>query len=134
MIFVCHVISQDHVIKGWRDFISREPSRWSNLLPDLIAIVILIVNGFSLSRYLERPLDDRVMWLYRHEVSKVSYHPAMFGGHRHCGSGNIMILVCQVISQYNVIKGSCDLIGRSPSRLVTILPSLVAIGTMVVEI
>ena len=34
---------------------------WPNLLPDLVAIVVLIVNGFSLSRYLERLLDDRVM-------------------------------------------------------------------------
>ena len=28
----------------------------------------------------------------------VSYHPAKFGGRRHCGSGDIMILVCRVIS------------------------------------
>ena len=39
--------------------------------------------------------------------------PAEFGGHRHCYSGDIMILVCHVI---HVIKGSCDVMGRSPSR------------------
>ena len=33
-----------------------------------------------------------------------------------------------------MITKSCDLIGRSPSRYFTILPSLVAIGFLVVEI
>ena len=39
---------------------------------------------------------------------KVRYHPAKFGGQGHCGSGNIMILVCHVILQDDAIKGSCD--------------------------
>ena len=59
---------------------------------------------------------------------------AKFGGHRHCDSENIMILGYHVISQDHIIKGSCDFIGRNPSRYVMILPSLVAIGTVVVEI
>ena len=45
-----------------------------------------------------------------------------------------MILVCHVILQDHVIKGSYDFIGRSPLRLVKILPGLVAIGTLIVEI
>ena len=44
-----------------------------------------------------------------------------------------MILVCHVILQDHVIERSCDFMDRSPSRKVTILPSLVAIGTLVVE-
>ena len=72
------------------------------------------------------------MWLYRHQPSKVSYHPLKFGGNRYCGSGN-MFLVCHVILQGYVIKGSCDFMGRNPSRQVIILPSLVAIDTLVVE-
>ena len=47
---------------------------------------------------------------------KVSYHSAKFGGHMHCGSGNIMVLVGHVILQDHVIKGSSDFIGTSPSR------------------
>ena len=27
----------------------------------------------------------------------LSYHPAKFSGHRHCGSGDIIVLVCHVI-------------------------------------
>ena len=63
-----------------------------------------------------------------------SHQFAKFGGHRHCDSENIMILGYHVISQDHIIKGSCDFIGRNPSRYVMILPSLVAIGTVVVEI
>ena len=39
---------------------------------------------------------------------KVSYHAAKFGGHRHSGSGDIMVLVCPMISHDHVIRGSCD--------------------------
>ena len=45
-----------------------------------------------------------------------------------------MVLVCHLISQNHVIKVSCDLIGRSPSREVIILPSLLTISILVVEI
>ena len=52
-------------------------------------------NGFSLSRDISRSCDERVMWLYGWQPVKVSYRPAKFGGHRHCGSGNIMFLVAE---------------------------------------
>ena len=65
---------------------------------------------------------------------KISYRPTRFCGHRHCGSDNIMVLACHVILQDHVIKGSCDFIGRSPSRKIIIQPSLTAIGTVVVKI
>ena len=48
------------------------------------------------------------------EPIKVSCHPAMFGGCRHCGSGLIMVLVSHMILQEHVIKWSCDFINRSP--------------------
>ena len=38
-----------------------------------------------------------------------------FGSHRHCGSGDIMILSCHVISQDHVIEGSYNFMRRSPS-------------------
>ena len=63
-----------------------------------------------------------------------SHQFAKFGGHRHCDSENIMILGYHVISQDHIIKGSCDFIGVCQLRYVMILPSLVAIGTVVVEI
>ena len=56
------------------------------------------------------------------------------GGHRHYGSGDMMVLVYHLILQDHVIKGSCDFMGKSLSRYVTILPSLVAIGTEVMKI
>ena len=36
----------------------------------------------------------------------------MFGGPRHCGSGDIKILFCHMISQDDVINSSCDFMGR----------------------
>ena len=57
-----------------------------------------------------------------------SHQVTMLGGHRHCSSGDMMILDCLTISQGDVINVPCDFMGRSPSRLVTILKSLVTIG------
>ena len=46
----------------------------------------------------------------------LSHDLANFGGHRHCGSRDIILLVCHVILQGYLIKGSCDFMSRSPSQ------------------
>ena len=46
----------------------------------------------------------------------VSHYPAKFGGHRHCDSGDIIVLVCHVISQECLIKRSRDFSCSSSSR------------------
>ena len=51
----------------------------------------------------------------------------------HSGSGDILVLVCQVTVQDQVIKELNDFMVSSLSRYVTTLPSLVAIGTKVVK-
>ena len=45
-----------------------------------------------------------------------------------------MLLACHLISQNHVTKGSSNIMGRSPSRLVTILPSVVVIDAVLVEV
>ena len=45
-----------------------------------------------------------------------------------------MVLVCHVISNDHVIRGSSNFMGRSLSRKVFVFPSLVTIGTVIVEI
>ena len=55
MFLVCHVIKQDHIIKGSGD----------------------------------HDVDDSL---------KISHHPSKLGSHRHRGIGDIMLLVCHVIS------------------------------------
>ena len=50
MVLVCHVISQDHMIKGSCDFMGGSP---------------------------------------------LIHHPAKFGGHRHCVSGDMMFVVAE---------------------------------------
>ena len=63
----------------------------------------------------------------------VSHHPAKFGGHSHCVSGDIMALGCHVTLKELVTKGSRNFMDSSPTK-VTILLTLVAIGTLEVEI
>ena len=70
---------------------------------------------FSLSRDLARPRDREVEELYGWEPLKVSHHSPEIGGQCHCGSGNIIVLVCHVISQDQMIIGPCDFMNRSPS-------------------
>ena len=78
--------------------------------------------------------ERRIMQLYEQESIKVSCRLAKFDGQKHCCIEGIMILICQVILLEHMTKRSFDFMGRSPSRQVTIPQSLVAIGTVVVEI
>ena len=52
-----------------------------------------------------------------HTTKKIHYQVCQYltksGGHRHCGSGAIVVLVCYVISQDHVIKESSYLGQRS---------------------
>ena len=62
------------------------------------------------------------------------HHLAKFRDHWYCGSRDIMVLICHMTKQGQVIQGSGDYNGRSPSTQVITLPGLVHIGTVVVEI
>ena len=63
----------------------------------------------------------------------VSYSTAKFAYHKHGDRGALRFLVCQVLSQDHETKKYSNIMGSSPGRLVTILPSLVAIGNVLVE-
>ena len=71
------------------------------------------------------------MSFYGKKSIKVSYHLAQFGGYRHCGSGNIMVLGFYLISQEQMIKFHVTLWLRA---LQGKSPSSVSIGTVVGEI
>lgn len=43
----------------------------------------------------------------------MSYHPTMFHDHRQCSGGDVMVLVCNVISKDYVIKAPYDFMDRS---------------------
>ena len=64
----------------------------------------------------------------------MSHHPTKFGSHSHCGCGNIMVLVCHVISQSHVMKRSRYYMGRYPSKPVTILQNVVTMATLAVDL
>ena len=46
----------------------------------------------------------------------VSNHLVKFGGHSYCSSRDIKFLVCHVIKQDSIIKGSGGYNDRNPSR------------------
>ena len=100
----------------------RDPSRYVTNLKDALAMGAEIVEwryaSFNLLCDLARPHDQRAMRLYSQEPVKcqvwwlqarfslsrdiarpfdqrviISHHPAQFGGHRYCVSGDIMFLV-----------------------------------------
>ena len=48
--------------------------------------------------------------------SLLNQHLTKFGGHRHCSVGDIIVLVCHMISQDYVMKGSCAFIATGQSR------------------
>ena len=62
----------------------------------------------------------------------ISFHPAKFGGQRHCARKKICFY--HVTSRDFVIRESCDIRGEFPSSLVTTLRSLVIINLLKEEI
>ena len=72
--------------------------------------------------------------MYLYSQVAISYHPAKFVSHRHSGSGHVMVFVCRMTLQDHLIKALNDFMVRSPSRCVTILPSLVVMGTAALDL
>ena len=61
MVFECHMILQDHVIKVLTDAMVWIPSWYVTILLRLVAIGY---KRFSFSQDVARPHNERVMWLY----------------------------------------------------------------------
>ena len=57
-----------------------------------------------------------VIQLYGWDILTVSHHHTTSGGHKHCGSGDTMVLIGHVILQDHMIKMSWDFMGETPSR------------------
>ena len=65
-----------------------------------------------------RPCGSRdiIILVYGRKPIKLGYHLVKFGDHGQSDSDDIAVLLCHVISQDYVIKGSLDFISRSLSR------------------
>ena len=87
---------------------------------------------FNLSRYLTKARFWSIMKLYECELRVVSHDPTKFGSYN--GNEDIMVLVSHVMLHNHITEGSYNFIVGSCSREVIILSSLLAIGTVVVEI
>ena len=182
MLWICHVISQDHVTQEPCDFISRSPLKVSFSFFSMwvffhehsrITGLQGKREGISLTPHyhfhpLHRHLDisqaitaessplhiasSRTrtgnLWFPSASRYPLSYAPLKpkvtrpklrvqsyaskvtrpkFAGHRHCGSGDIVVLVCHVISPDRVTQG------RSASRYINAQPILLPIDTVVVD-
>ena len=46
--------------------------------------------------------------MYGRELLTVCHHPGKFCEHRHCDSGDIVFLICHVISREHTFKGLCE--------------------------
>ena len=57
-------------------------------------------------------LQDQYGW----KPLMANYQLSTFLDHRYCSSRDIIILVCQAISQDHVIEASCNFMGSRPSR------------------
>ena len=68
------------------------------------------------------------------EASHEELLPFHVCGHWYSANGDIKYLTCDVTSQNHVIEGSCKFLSGSSSWYVTSLPSLVAMGIVVVDI
>ena len=42
-------------------------------------------------------------------------HLEKFGDHKHHDMGDLLVLICYLASSNHVLKGSCDILGGSPS-------------------
>ena len=65
---------------------------------------------------------------------KITYHSAKFSGHKHSGSGDIMVFVCYMTLHDHVIKALFDFIAWISPQDKSPLPRLVAIDSVIVEI
>ena len=63
-----------------------------------------------------------------------SHYLPMLGDHQSGASGDMKYEICRVSSQNHVIEESCNYLSGCSSWYITTLPSLVAIGIVVVEI
>ena len=114
------MILQDHLIKESSNIKGGGPS---GVVIQLSLAAIGICGGkdvFSVSHDIAKPHET--LWV-----------EAAQGKSTFCGRGDKMVLVCLAILQDHLIKRSSKIMVRRPSRLVTIPPSSVAIGTLVVE-
>ena len=84
--------------------------------------------------WLTRPRDKKTICFYGRKLLIACNHPARFGSHRNCSSGDKMFLIYSVTSCDHMFKGMCDLMGWIFLKQVTISPSLVAIDLVVVVI
>ena len=119
MLLICHMNSCEHMLKGLCAFYGWKPPR-SKSLSFYVSQSLVQCKWrntiFNLSYDLTRPRNYRTIYFYNWELLIVYRHPNKFGSPEHCGSGDILTLVCHVIPQDHVTDGQCDYTSGTFSR------------------
>ena len=102
-------------------------------LSGLVAIDIVVINVFNLSRDLMWPRVQRVAWLNGLNFLIVSQHFAKFSGHRSCGSNDTAVKVVYMTLQDHVIKGTGDFMKEKSLLYIPTLFKLIAIDIVLVD-
>lgn len=74
-------------------------------------MMYLISHLSSQDYIIEVPCDLKYHVTFCMQAPHCSHHSVKFGGHRHCGIGHTVALVCYMILQEYVTKGSYDFLG-----------------------
>ena len=91
MFLICHVTSCYHLFKRFCVTFWGKPLTVSHHLSKF-GSNRLYCNGLCCITS-DKPHDKRVMRLYGWELLIEYHNPAKFGGHKHCGSGDIKLLI-----------------------------------------
>ena len=121
------VLAESHATKSWW----RLSAFAMKLLPEVSTLPSLVaISLVKMKIY----IFQIVTGTHVGHMINISQHPARFSDSRHCVCGDIIGLVYHMISLDNLIKASFDFLARGHLRKVTIPPSLVVIGTAVLDI
>ena len=101
IILIFHVTWCDDVFQGFSNFMGRSSlwvevphgkstrfyvwCHWSGASRDKMYLICHVTS--------HKPHNGRIVRLYEWEILIVFYYLAKFGGHRHCGSGYVMLLI-----------------------------------------
>ena len=121
-----HATSWHHVIDRSYDIMICS-SLYYTSLPSFVTIDILVAEIYYKTTWFKGHV---AWWVGDSQGKSASYQHWWLW---HCGTGDIMVLFCHLISQDHAIKESCDFTGGSFSWYVTKLPTLVIIAIVVVE-
>ena len=97
---------QDHVAKGFWNFMKGSSSLYVITLPSLVSVVIMMLEIWHICFVLWHALkhDQRGFWFYGRKLFVVRNHRARICCHLHCGTADIIFQIYHMTSLDQVLK------------------------------